>query len=145
MKEEPIVFHVLRHTFGTLAVQAAPLPDDDDLYVHYVPHHDAGDRLTRVFGTAAEVLTVEAAGAPGRRGLNGQGTKADSRSSHEAAAGSLPLALAGVSRSGVRFVRRVPTVTSRSDTQSSFKFPPGRCHVIAPVMRRTLAHRRRDA
>ena len=59
-KEDPIVFHDLRHTFGTLAVQAAPLTDVQAwmghahvqttmIYVHYVPQHDAADKLTRVF------------------------------------------------------------------------------------------------
>jgi integrase len=53
------VFHDLRHTFGTLAVQAFPLSDVQaymghaDIattmgYVHHVPQHDAADRLTRL-------------------------------------------------------------------------------------------------
>jgi integrase len=50
--EDPIVFHDLRHTFGTLAVQAFPLTDvkaymghvdisTTMIYVHHVPRHDA--------------------------------------------------------------------------------------------------------
>jgi integrase len=49
---EPIVFHDLRHTFGTLAVQVWPVTDVQaymghaDIkstmrYVHHVPKHDA--------------------------------------------------------------------------------------------------------
>jgi integrase len=59
-KPEPITFHDLRHTFGTLAVRAFPLSDvkaymghsdiqTTMIYVHHVPRHDArgetvGDR-----------------------------------------------------------------------------------------------------
>jgi fructose/tagatose bisphosphate aldolase len=50
-------FHDLRHTFGTLAVQAFPLTDvkafmghadiqTTMIYAHHVPQHDAADRLT---------------------------------------------------------------------------------------------------
>ncbi|HYM58196.1 MAG TPA: tyrosine-type recombinase/integrase [Solirubrobacteraceae bacterium] len=53
---KPFVFHDLRHTFGTLAVQAFPLSDvrafmghadvqTTMIYVHHVPQHDAADRL----------------------------------------------------------------------------------------------------
>jgi len=56
-KDHPIVFHDLRHTFGTLAVQAFPLSDvmammghaqiaTTMIYVHHVPQHDAAARLT---------------------------------------------------------------------------------------------------
>ena len=56
-KEDPIVFHDLRHTFGTLAVQAFPLSDvkammghadisTTMIYVHHVPQTDAAARLT---------------------------------------------------------------------------------------------------
>jgi integrase len=55
----PIKFHGLRHSFGTLAVQAFPLSDVQawmghaDIattmrYVHYVPKHDAAQRLGRL-------------------------------------------------------------------------------------------------
>ncbi len=58
-KRMSIRFHDLRHTFGTLAVQAWPVTDvkafmgQADLqttmrYVHHVPQHDAADRLERV-------------------------------------------------------------------------------------------------
>lgn len=55
----PIKFHGLRHSFGTLAVQAFPLSDVQawmghaDIqttmrYVHHVPKHDAAERLGRL-------------------------------------------------------------------------------------------------
>jgi len=55
----PIKFHGLRHSFGTLAVQAFPLSDVQawmghrDIattmrYVHYVPKTDAAQRLGRL-------------------------------------------------------------------------------------------------
>jgi integrase len=58
-KEDPIVFHDLRHTFGTLAVQAFPLSDvkammghaeisTTMIYVHHVPQHDAAEKLSRL-------------------------------------------------------------------------------------------------
>jgi len=51
--------HDLRHTFGTLAVQAFPLSEmkaymghadisTTMIYVHHVPRHDAADRLSAV-------------------------------------------------------------------------------------------------
>ena len=51
-----LVFHDLRHTFGTLAVQAFPLSDVQAymghadiattmIYVHHTPQHAAADRL----------------------------------------------------------------------------------------------------
>jgi integrase len=56
-KNDPIVFHDLRHTFGTLAVRAFPLSDvkafmghesieTTMIYVHHVPQTDAASRLT---------------------------------------------------------------------------------------------------
>jgi integrase len=56
--DEPIVFHDLRHTFGTLAVQVWPVTDVQaymghaDIkttmrYVHHVPKHDAAERFSR--------------------------------------------------------------------------------------------------
>src|SRR5215208_7215442 len=50
-------FHDLRHTFGTIAVQAFPLTDvkafmghadiqTTMIYIHHVPQHDAADRLS---------------------------------------------------------------------------------------------------
>ena len=50
-------FHDLRHTFGTLAVQAFPLTDvkafmahadiqTTMIYAHHIPRHDAADKLT---------------------------------------------------------------------------------------------------
>jgi integrase len=52
-----IRFHDLRHTFGTIAVQAFPLTDvkafmghadiqTTMIYIHHVPQHDAADRLS---------------------------------------------------------------------------------------------------
>lgn len=64
-KADPLVFHDLRHTFGTLAVQAFPLSDvkaymghadieTTMVYVHHVPRVDAADRLSRLLdGSAA--------------------------------------------------------------------------------------------
>jgi integrase len=57
VKEDPIVFHDLRHTFGTLAVQAFALSDVNAMmghadisttmiYVHHVPQTDAAARLS---------------------------------------------------------------------------------------------------
>ncbi len=54
---EPLRFHDLRHTFGTLAVRVFPLTDvkafmghadiqTTMLYVHHVPQHDAADKLS---------------------------------------------------------------------------------------------------
>ena len=56
-KDDPIVFHDLRHTFGTLAVQAFPLSDvkammghadisTTMIYVHHVPQTDAAARIS---------------------------------------------------------------------------------------------------
>lgn len=60
---EPMRFHDLHHTFGTIAVQAFPLSDvkafmghadiqTTMIYVHHVPQHDAAERLSRVVGEA---------------------------------------------------------------------------------------------
>jgi integrase len=57
-QDHPIVFHGLRHTFGTLAVQVWPVTDvqafmgHQDIkttmrYVHHVPKHDAAERFSR--------------------------------------------------------------------------------------------------
>jgi integrase len=57
--DDPIVFHDLRHTFGTLAVQAWPIADVQAymghsniqttmIYVHHVPKMDAAERLSQV-------------------------------------------------------------------------------------------------
>ena len=62
--------HDLRHTFGTLAVQAFPLSDvkaymghadiaTTMIYVHHVPQHDAADRLGRLVERADEVVALE--------------------------------------------------------------------------------------
>jgi integrase len=61
-KDDPIVFHDLRHTFGTLAVQAFPLSDvkammghadisTTMIYVHHVPQTDAAARLSALLAT----------------------------------------------------------------------------------------------
>jgi integrase len=58
--------HDLRHTFGTLAVQAFPLSDvkaymghanieTTMIYVHHVPQHDAADKLSRLVTSAESV------------------------------------------------------------------------------------------
>ena len=62
-KDEPIVFHDLRHTFGTLAAATWPLHDVQAymghadiqttmLYVHHVPKAEAADQLTRAVAMA---------------------------------------------------------------------------------------------
>ncbi len=64
-----IRFHDLRHTFGTLAVQAFPLTDvkafmghadisTTMIYVHHVPQHDAAQKLSAVLRAAASVELV---------------------------------------------------------------------------------------
>lgn len=69
--------HDLRHTFGTLAVQAFPLSDvkaymghadiqTTMLYVHHVPQHDAADKLSALV-TAAEPPGKLLDGFPGPR------------------------------------------------------------------------------
>jgi integrase len=63
-KEDPFVFHDLRHTFGTLAVRAFPLSDvkafmgherieTTMIYVHHVPQADAAARLGAVLSAEA--------------------------------------------------------------------------------------------
>ncbi|MEJ7892348.1 MAG: tyrosine-type recombinase/integrase [Solirubrobacteraceae bacterium] len=63
-KDDPVVFHDLRHTFGTLAVQAFPLSDvkafmghesisTTMIYVHHVPQTDAAAKLTKLLSTGA--------------------------------------------------------------------------------------------
>jgi len=70
-KEHPIVFHDLRHTFGTLAVQAFPLTDvkammghadisTTMIYVHHVPQTDAAARLSALLGRNDELPESEA-------------------------------------------------------------------------------------
>ncbi len=60
--------HDLRHTFGTLAVQAFPLTDvkaymghadiqTTMIYVHHVPQHDAADKLSRVVAAGTRTGT----------------------------------------------------------------------------------------
>ncbi len=61
--------HDLRHTFGTLAVQAFPLSDvkaymgladiaTTMIYVHHVPRVDAADRLSKLVAAAEEAPQV---------------------------------------------------------------------------------------
>jgi integrase len=71
-------FHDLRHTFGTLAVQAFPLTDvkaylghanvaTTMVYVHHVPQHDAANRLTQLLserGAGGVGCTTGASPAP---------------------------------------------------------------------------------
>jgi integrase len=70
-----IRLHDLRHTFGTLAVQAFPLTDvkafmghadiqTTMIYVHHVPQHDAADRLSQLLEARIE---GEVGCAPGAR------------------------------------------------------------------------------
>jgi integrase len=66
---KPIRFHDLRHTFGTLAVQAFPLSDvkaymghadiaTTMIYVHHVPQHDAADKLSKALRPSAMPVSV---------------------------------------------------------------------------------------
>src|SRR4051812_3176111 len=70
-KEDPIVFHDLRHTFGTLAVEAFALCDvkammghadisTTMIYVHHVPQTDAAARLSALLGRDDELSVREA-------------------------------------------------------------------------------------
>ena len=67
-----IRFHDLRHTFGTLAVQAFPLSDVQAymghadvattmIYVHHVPRHDAADKLSAAIRADTEPVLAESA------------------------------------------------------------------------------------
>ena len=69
---KPIRFHDLRHTFGTLAVQAFALSDvkaymghadiaTTMIYVHHVPQVDAAERLSTALRGAASESASEAA------------------------------------------------------------------------------------
>jgi integrase len=68
--DDPIVFHDLRHTFGTLAVEAWPLHDVQAymghadiqttmIYVHHTPKTAAADALTRIVEAASGVGSGE--------------------------------------------------------------------------------------
>jgi integrase len=68
-------FHDLRHTFGTLAVQAFPLTDvkafmghadiqTTMIYAHHVPRHDAADKLTQLLAERTEEPVRRTADAP---------------------------------------------------------------------------------
>jgi integrase len=72
--DDPMVFHDLRHTFGTLAVEAWPLHDVQAymghadiqttmIYVHHQPKAAAADVLTRIV-EAAELATELATELP---------------------------------------------------------------------------------
>jgi integrase len=61
-KDNPIIFHDLRHTFGTIAVRRLPISDvqaymgHGDIqttmrYVHHVPRNDAARQLSAAFAT----------------------------------------------------------------------------------------------
>jgi integrase len=64
---KPMTFHSLRHTFGTIAVQAFPLTDVQAMmghanvqttmvYVHYAPQDDAAAKLGRVVQATSDPL-----------------------------------------------------------------------------------------
>ena len=66
---EPIRFHDLRHTFGTLAAQVYRISDvkaymgHADLattqrYIHHVPKHDAAAKLTALIDDAARAASM---------------------------------------------------------------------------------------
>ncbi len=75
-------FHDLRHTFGTLAVQAFPLSDvraymghadisTTMVYVHHVPQHDAAERLGRVVAGSDELVSENVSRTVSRTEQNG--------------------------------------------------------------------------
>ena len=77
-KADPIVFHDLRHTFGTQCaakgidlrrIQAWMGHADIQTtmrYLHYVPQHDDAARLTAAFATESVHPTVHRTGGHGR-------------------------------------------------------------------------------
>jgi integrase len=77
-KADPIVFHDLRHTFGTLGAAIWPLHDLQGymghadiqttmIYVHHMPKTAAADELSRA--VSAAMAAVDLAGAIGANGL----------------------------------------------------------------------------
>ena len=69
-----LVFHDLRHTFGTLAAQAFPLSDVQAymghadiqttmVYVHHAPQHAAADRLGELIADTEPAVRSDALGA----------------------------------------------------------------------------------
>jgi integrase len=73
-KLKPLRFHDLRHTFGTLAVQAFPLSDvraymghaditTTMIYVHHVPRVDAAERLSAALRDASTPQRLESVAA----------------------------------------------------------------------------------
>lgn len=73
-KSEPIVFHDLRHTFGTLAIRIAPVTDVQHWmghariettmnYVHYVPQAGNAAKLTEAFTPETVHPTVHRTGS----------------------------------------------------------------------------------
>jgi hypothetical protein len=87
-----IRFHDLRHTFGTLAVQAFPLTDvkafmghadiqTTMIYVHHVPQHDAADKLSRLLAAS---MSDEVGCAPGARSQS-EGDAEDAETAHSQA------------------------------------------------------------
>jgi len=81
-KPDPIVFHDLRHTFGTLAVQAFPLSDvkamlgherieTTMIYIHHIPQRDAANRLTALLRHEEAGVSHAAIGA--ERGVSSDG------------------------------------------------------------------------
>ena len=76
-KEDPVVFHDLRHTFGTLAVRAFPLSDvkafmghesisTTMIYVHHVPQTDAAAKLSKLLSTESTPDLLSPAAQLGR-------------------------------------------------------------------------------
>jgi integrase len=68
--DQPLRFHDLRHTFGTLAVQVWPLVDVQSymghaninttmVYAHHVPKRDAAETLTRLVSAAVTADGVD--------------------------------------------------------------------------------------
>jgi len=89
---EQIRFHDLRHTFGTIAVQAFPLTDvkaymghadiqTTMIYVHHVPRHDAADRLTELLEARIE---GEVGCTPGARSGSDEEAEDDENAAEQA-------------------------------------------------------------
>jgi integrase len=74
MKDDPVTFHDLRHTFGSLAVRVAEVPKvqmwmghaniaTTMIYVHAKPQHDDAAKLAAAFALEANPLGADSAPA----------------------------------------------------------------------------------
>jgi integrase len=90
-----LTFHCLRHTFGTIAVQAFPLSDvkaymghadiaTTMIYVHHVPQADAADKFGRLVEAASDPLRLVAPKADAQGLKSGHGGRDHDREEHAA-------------------------------------------------------------